>query len=351
MAAHQTLAQPHCGPHRPNEPAENFLNLLQNFSCPTAIALAARVFGFPSSVCDNPFLANSLALKTLSTVAGSGHQPMDNMENTVVSVEAFAIPRPPPGWNYRYGVHNILQSSTAFEFWTELDVVCQRAISRGCPPLSFDMDLVMSVWYRHEGKPLKRPAKRERRNSCPFPTALQYGYRSFRLSPPGPRQLEQNEYPENQVPPTDEQAEEKFPTWLPALRKLIIRRFCQRHVGLPTSPQPNPRCTICFEKLQIVGVTEEEILMEQQRGETVEREPAALLACGHIVGKNCIEAFRQTEADAGEFLQCPECRFDLLPQGCFHHLLYPIRDISHSDREFFLLEGDICPDLDSLEED
>ncbi|KAM7203374.1 hypothetical protein V8F20_003968 [Naviculisporaceae sp. PSN 640] len=263
--------------------------------------------------------------------------------DTAFSKTVFRIPRPPPRNDPEEDNDDTVepQSNSPFEFWPELDVICQRALTRGVPPLSFDMDLALRSWMAPRG-PLKRPTKPGRRNSCTFPLATLATHGFVRVSPPGP----------HQVTAPDGQAAEKCPTWLPTLRKLLIPKFVRRHVGVPTSPLPSPHCTICYDKLQIAGVTEEEILLEQQRGETVEREPAALLACGHIVGKNCIETFRQAEVNADEFPQCPECRFDLMPEGCWHHGLIPIQDISQSihDYEFFLLWEHILPDLDTLEE-
>ncbi|KAK4213312.1 hypothetical protein QBC37DRAFT_374206 [Rhypophila decipiens] len=73
------------------------------------------------------------------------------------------------------------------------------------------------------------------------------------------------------------------------------------------------------------------------------QEDAVLLACGHVIGEECMTTWCQSLVQSRRPVTCPYCRFELEPDLCPAHAFKPMIPVARGANNFQLLFRNIQP--------
>lgn len=129
------------------------------------------------------------------------------------------------------------------------------------------------------------------------------------------------------------------PYW-PEVRAAIMANLAGSVVGFSKEKTRPSVCTclICNEAELVINGIQDRRSDEELARTGIIQEDGVMAACGHIFGRQCLDAWEELCSKSSRSFTCPACRFDLDPRRCpKHRLEAPVTDLAVGTRKFGLI--------------
>ncbi|KAM7200638.1 hypothetical protein V8F33_003843 [Rhypophila sp. PSN 637] len=145
-------------------------------------------------------------------------------------------------------------------------------------------------------------------------------------------------------PPAEAEASFSSPSYWNDILRIFRKLFAGHQLGIPRAELKleTVSCISCQCELVIDGLQPRRRSPPNAHDELTQ-EDAVLLACGHVIGKECMTTWCQSLVQSGRPVTCPYCRFELEPDLCPAHAFKPMIPLARGANNFNLLFKNIKP--------